>query len=53
MYILNLVDEITKFMKPVHRWIENNYNNPVFWIGIVLIALIIFGISYSFLHKGE
>lgn len=53
MYILSFVDDVNNFMKPVRRFIENNYNNPLFWLAIVLVALAIFGVAYNILHKGE
>lgn len=53
MYILSFIDEVTKFMKPVRSFIDNNYDNPLFWLAIVVIAITIFGIAYNVLHKGE
>jgi len=53
MYVLDFVDEVTKFMKPVRSFIDRNYDNPFFWLIIVLVALAIFGMAYNILHKGE
>ena len=50
MYTLDIIKEIDKFMKPVKQWIFDNYDNPFFWLGIVIIVLIIFGISYTAVH---
>ncbi len=53
MYILNFFDNFSKFMDSIKEWIFDNYNNPLLWLGIVIVTLSIFGIIYSYLHKDE
>lgn len=47
---LSIIDNINDFIKPLKAWIFKNYSNPLLWIGIVVIVLVIFGIAYSIVH---
>ena len=53
MYILNFIDDLNNFIKPAKEWLFDNYNNPLLWVGIVIVVLSIFGIVYAYLHKDE
>ncbi len=48
--ILSIIDDINDFIKPLKDWIFKNSSNPLFWVGIVVIVLVIFGIAYSIVH---
>ena len=36
---------------PFKNWIFANYTNPFLWLGLFLVGLAIFGITYNALHK--
>ena len=39
--ILNFIDDIQKFFSEIPMFIEENFSNPVFWILIVSVIVII------------
>lgn len=49
--ILNLVDTITNWFKPVSDWISEHADSWFFWVGVFALALFIFGIVLSALNK--
>lgn len=50
--ILNLWETINTFADNIKDWIvENGQNNPVLWVGLFLLGLAIFGITYRTLSK--
>lgn len=51
--VLNVIDDLNKFIKPVQQFINNNYRNPFFWVTIVGIVLVIFTVAYAYLHKDK
>ena len=50
MYNLSIVKTLEDIINPVKQWIFDNADNPFFWIGVVVIALTIFGIAYAAIH---
>ncbi len=50
MYILGIAETFNDFIKNVKDFFNDNYNNPLLWLGIVLGVLVIFGVAYTSLH---
>ena len=53
--VLNIFTDIsewfTKVTEPVKEFIIENTRNPILWVGIILVGLIIFEITYKALNK--
>jgi len=58
----NIFEKIGKFFEPMTNWfnevtepvknfILDNTRNPIFWIAIILIGLIVFELTYKALSK--
>lgn len=41
MSIIDLWNKIVAFVQNFPEFVEKNYSNPIFWIGIFLVLLII------------
>lgn len=50
MYYLDIIKDIEKMIKPFKNWVLDNSDNPLFWLGIVIAVLIIFGVAYTAVH---
>jgi len=49
--MLSIMETLEKWAETFKEFIIANHTNPFLWAGIILIALVIFGIVYSALHK--
>ncbi len=49
--VLSIIDSISKVAKDFQGWIIENGNNPVLWVGLFFLGLLIFYITYNALHK--
>ena len=49
--VLNIVDSINEAAKNFQGWIIEHGNNPVLWVGLFFLGLLIFYITYNALHK--
>ena len=49
--MLSIMETLGKWAETFKEFIIRNHTNPFLWAGIILIALAIFGIVYSALHK--
>ena len=49
--ILGIVDKLNEIAEPFKDFIMNNHNNPLLWLGLFLIGLVIFWLTYSALNK--
>jgi len=52
---LSIIDSIKEFFGNIKEWfVENNSDagsNPILWIGIILVGLLIFELVFQALHK--
>lgn len=46
--IVNFFEENTRFIR---EWFLKHHGNPILWIGIILVGLAVFGITYAALQK--
>lgn len=46
-----LIDKLNEIMEPVKQFFLNNSRNPVLWIGIIILGLILFEVVYKMLNK--
>lgn len=44
---------IKEFFESIKNWMLEHGDNPFLWIGIFLIALMIFWFTYDALHKNK
>ena len=51
--LLNIVDAITNWFKPVSDWIGEHNNSWFFWIGLLLLFLFIFGVVLEALNRNK
>ena len=51
--ILSIIDSLNDFVKPFKNWITSNHNNPLLWLGLFLLGLAIFAITYSVLNRNN
>lgn len=49
--MLSLIDDLNKKIDPIKEWIFSQNKNFVFWVGIIIGALVIFGFTYSALQR--
>ena len=49
--MLGIMETLQKWADTFKEFIMRNHTNPFLWAGIILVALAIFGIVYSSLHK--
>lgn len=45
------VDKLNELMEPVKQFFLDNSRNPVLWIGIILLGLVLFEFVYNMLNK--
>lgn len=51
--ILDIMIELKKFLSTVETWFYENYNNPLLWLGLVIVIAAFMGAGFASLHKGE
>lgn len=47
------MEKLEEFVKPFKDFIIKYHSNPVLWVSLVLIGLIVFGLTYNALHKDK
>lgn len=48
---MRILKKIGEMFDNIREWLFENHNNPMLWISIFAIGLIMFKISYDVLHK--
>ena len=51
--VLNIVDTVAGWFKPVSDFISKHNDSWFFWVGVILVALAIFGIVFELLSKDK
>ena len=51
MQILNLWDKLSEWSEGLKAWIFDHYNNPLLWVGIIVVGFLIFKAVFSTLNK--
>jgi len=51
MLLFNLLEELEKIMGDFQSFIIENKNNPVLWVGLFVVGLLVFKAVYSSLSK--
>lgn len=49
--ILSLWDEMNQVAESFKEWIIEHSSNPLLWVGLFLLGLLIFAITYKALQK--
>ena len=47
--ILSIIDQLNEWMEPV----DANHNNPILWIGFLVIGIAVFFLTYNALNKHQ
>ncbi len=47
----NIIEFIENVDNSINRFVMDNVDNMTFWIIIIVICIVVFGIGYSFLHR--
>lgn len=50
-YVLGIIESLEKALKPFREWIQDNYSNPIMWLGLFVLGLLVFQFTYSALQK--
>lgn len=53
MQILNLWDTLEEWSNNFRAWLFEHYNNPLLWIGIVVIGVVVFKSVYATLNRDK
>ena len=49
--LLSLTDELNKHLENFRSWVVDNYANPVVWVGMFVVGILVFEFTYSALQK--
>jgi hypothetical protein len=49
--ILSFTKTVENFIKPVEKFIQDNFNNPLMWLGIFGVGILVFNMTHSALQK--
>lgn len=49
--ILNIIDSVKEISEQFKDWIINNSTNPLLWIGLFFLGILIFAFTYRALNK--
>lgn len=42
---------LEKFSNSIKEWIIANQSNPILWVGLFVLGLVVFFVTYNALHK--
>lgn len=51
IYTLHFMDTVNRFFERFKDWIVEHYQNPLLWLFLFCLGLIIFQITFSALQK--
>lgn len=49
--ILGILESLEKSSKDIQNFLINEGRNPILWIGLFVLGLVVFFLTYSALHK--
>ena len=49
--ILGIVDKLNEVAEPFKNFITEHHNNPLLWLGLFLLGLAVFFLTYSALNR--
>lgn len=49
--ILNIIDSINKVADNFKEWIIENSTNPLLWVGLFFLGILVFVVTYRSLNK--
>ncbi len=49
--VLDIIKTLEEWSDKLKAWIFDNYNNPVLWVGIVVVGVLFFKVMFSTLNK--
>lgn len=47
------IDWFTELIEPIREYVISNHNNPIFWIVVFALAIVISKFVYSELSRGK
>lgn len=55
MVLFNIIDELNKLTEKMQEFMKKNmgssFSNPIFWIGILVVGILLFHFTYNALQK--
>lgn len=53
MYAVTIMETLEKWSENLKSWIMENYGNPILWVGIVVVGLVLFKLLFGTLNRNE
>lgn len=51
--LLSIIDQLNEWVEPIKGWIYENHNNPLMWMGFLVIGIAVFFLTYNALNKNQ
>ena len=51
MNVLDIMDDLNHKLEPFKKWILENQDNPIIWLGLFIFGLFLFNFTYNALQK--
>ena len=51
--VLSIMDKLKEWSDKLKQFVNDNYSNPLLWVGILAFGIILFKVLYSGLNKNE
>lgn len=49
--ILSIIDKLNEWIEPLHNWLDAHHDNPLLWLGLFIIGITVFTITYNALNR--
>lgn len=50
---LGIMKKLEEWSSKLEQWITDNYSNPLLWVGILILGVLLLKIILSSVNKGE
>ena len=51
MNVLDIMDDLNEKLEPFKEWILKNQGNPIIWLSLFILGVVIFNFTYNSLQK--
>ena len=51
VYLLDILKTLEEWSDKLEAWLDKHYGNPILWVGIVVVGLVLFKTVFSSLNK--
>ena len=49
--VMSIMSKLQEWSDQLKNWIFDNYNNPLLWVGILVVAFVFFKVMFGTLNK--